>query len=158
MRPPISSPGEIHCSFCYKTAGAVGKLFSSPLPSISALASHYQGGTSETNRSDSFTSHICDQCVAVCNSVCNMPSDSRRTTSVQSEAELSDVATTRERILQLEARALLREMSTQSWLQHPLASQLFMTIEDWIRRDRQGQNTDRQLTEMKRVASIMFNS
>ena len=159
--PSISSSEALHCSFCHKPAGEVAKLFSSPMPAISRIDDN--AVSPEARSSDSFRSYICDECIAVCNSVCNMLFDSHTTPPPQSEARLSNEAIeqdVRERILKIEAKALkkLREKRTHPWLDHPLAAQLLTVTEEWIRCDRRGQHTDHQLAEMKRLAAMMLSS
>ena len=49
MKPPSGTDDTLRCSFCHKSQGAVAKLISSP--------------------SDYPRAYICDECVAVCNSI-----------------------------------------------------------------------------------------
>ncbi len=93
---------SLRCSFCHKSKGAVGKLISSP--------------------SDYPRAYICDECIAVCNSI------------------LSD-----DKLEALDA-------SPHPALFHPQASEFMTAVEQWMRRESLGGDASEELEQVRTLA------
>jgi hypothetical protein len=106
---------SLRCSFCHKAQAAVGKLISSP--------------------SDYPRAYICDECIAVCQSILD-----------DDKAEPAN----------------MDESSPTRWshplLNHPLAPSLMRTIENWVREESIGQDWVPAFAEVRRLAIQMFGA
>ena len=101
----------LRCSFCHKSEKTVGKLISSP--------------------SDYPRAYICDECIAVCNSIIE---DDRQEgePDVQAPGENS------------------------RFVQHPLAVEFLLAAEQWAVRDLAGSHASDELNHMRALASRML--
>lgn len=103
---------SLRCSFCHKHQSVVGKLISSP--------------------SDYPRVYICDECIAVCQSILE---DDKPEQTQQSSAAVQD----------------------HPLLSHPLAPSLMQAIENWIRDESSGQDWVPAFGEVRRLAIQMFS-
>ena len=102
------------CSFCHKSQESVGKLVSNP--------------------SDYPRAYICDECIAVCNSILE---DDRGQPPPVSEMPVNPAG-------------------RHPLLAHPLASSLLTAIEQWIKRESLGSDAAQELSEVHRIAAEMI--
>ena len=104
---------SLRCSFCHKAETAVGKLISTP--------------------SDYPRAYICDECVAVCQSI--LEDDTAEAEQTQESPEVS---------------------LDHPLLSHPLASSLMAAIEDWIRDEAAGADAASAFGDVRRIAMQML--
>jgi len=104
---------SLRCSFCDKPETTVGKLISSP--------SNYS------------RAYICDECVAVCQTI--LEDDKAEPEQTQESSDAS------------QDHPLLR---------HPLASSLLAEIEKWIRNEAAGADAASAFGEVRRIAMQML--
>jgi hypothetical protein len=105
---------SLRCSFCHKAQGVVGKLISSP--------------------SDYPRAYICDECIAVCQSI--LKDDEPKPSQAE---ESSDV------------------IQDHPLLSHPLAPGLMQAIENWVREESTGQDWVPAFGEVRRIAMQMLS-
>jgi len=103
---------SLRCSFCDKPETAVGKLISSP--------------------SDYPRAYICNECVAVCQSI--LEDDKAEPEQTQESSDASQ---------------------DHPLLSHPLASSLMAAIEKWIRNEAAGAEAASAFGDVRRIAMQM---
>lgn len=106
--------GSLRCSFCHKSSKSVGKLISTP--------------------NDDPRAYICDECIAVCNSILE---DDRVPLPPVSEMPV-------------------RPSEKHPLLAHPLASSLLQAIEQWVKRESTGSDASPELSEVRKIAADMM--
>jgi hypothetical protein len=110
MRKP-QREDEMQCSFCHKTQDVVGKMISSP--------------------SDYPRAYICDECIAVCNSI------------------LED-----DGVVQPPRHS---DRPSHCLMCHPMAPALLLTVEQWVLAEAKGgSGARRRLAELRDMARAMI--
>jgi len=102
------------CSFCHKSQESVAKLISNPR--------------------DYPRAYICEECIAVCNSILE---DDHGQLPPVSEMPVSS-------------------SKKHPLLAHPLASSLLTAIEQWVRRESLGSDAAPELSEVHKIAAEMM--
>lgn len=121
---PWQPTRELCCSFCRKSQDIVGKLISS-------------------NPSDYPRAYICDECIAVCNSIIEDGGPERRA-SLEPQGQAS------------------REPERQAsegpgrFAKHPLAEEFLIAAERWAVRDFTGLTAFNELDYMRELAEMML--